>query len=272
MSVHIQTVLAILLVAFAHSDKPIKSSVRSATVTILAIAIALGIGDRTGGYSDQSNFVAIILVQSLCQIWVISFLKVVQTWTKLPRPMPGDKAPFWVWTAFNWGVTAATTWILCKPLVDSRCKSQQHFTSNTGVILYNICLGLQIPSIHVANIAFIYLWIDRNNFDRRQKVLKLTLRVAMILWVLSFPLAIAACQVLLATFGYHDDNGQVLYLRADGWGLGQVIALVMLALPLFDASTYLREPSHHDETQSRFRYWWVTKLIPRSKHILKCIT
>ena len=272
MSVHIQTVLAILLVAFAHSDKPIKSSVRSATVTILAIAIALGIVDRTGGYSDQSNYVAIILVQSLCQIWVISFLRVVKTWVKQPLLMFGDKARCYVWTAFNWGVTAATTWILCKPLVDSRCKSEQYFTSETGAILKYMYLALQVASVLVANTAFVYLGIDRINFDRRQKVLKLTLRVAMILWVLSFPLAIAACQVFMTTFGYRDDNGQVHLLTASSWGLGQVIALVMLALPLFDASTYLREPSHHDETQSRFRYWWVTKLIPRSKRILKCIT
>lgn len=264
--------MAILLVAFAHSDKPIKSTLRNAVVTLLAITIALSIGDRTGGYSDQSNFVAIILVQSLCQIWVISFLKVVQTWTQQPRPMAGDKARFYVWTAINWGLAAATIWIFSKGLVDSRCKSEQHFTSDTGVILKNICIGLQIPSIQVANIALIYLGIDRNNFDRRQKVLKLALRVAIILWVLSFPLAFAACEVLLTTFGYRDSNGQVLFLRADSWGLGQVIALVMLALQLFDASTYLREPSHQDETQSRFRYWWITKLIPLSKRILKCIT
>jgi hypothetical protein len=75
VSVYIQTFLAILLAAFAHHDRPVKSSFKNAIITFFAIAIALKFGDRKGGYSMEQNFVAATLVQSLCQTWVITYYK-----------------------------------------------------------------------------------------------------------------------------------------------------------------------------------------------------
>jgi hypothetical protein len=261
VSVYIQTFLAILLVAFAHHDRPVKSSFKNAIITFFAIAIALKFGDRKGGYSMEQNFVAATLVQCLCQTWAITYYKL---------KMENNCKVGSLLVVF--GAFGTATWLFINKLYETRCNGDQQFTTNIGNILQHTYLAMFCLSMLVVNIGLAYVHIDRYTSRHHDKEIKLTLQVVKILWVLSWPVAIAACEVLLSTFQYRTADGEVHTPTSSEWGLGQVMAMVMLVSQMAEISTYLREPSHHNQTQTRLQYWWITEFRPRCNRILNRIT
>ena len=58
----------------------------------------------------------------------------------------------------------------------------------------------------------------------------------------------------MLTFVYRDTKGGIHRLTATQWGLGQIMAMVMLTSQLWDVRGYLLEPSIQDETKTRFGY------------------
>ena len=64
--------------------------------------------------------------------------------------------------------------------------------------------------------------------------------------------AVVTSEFLMARAFYKDESGQSVPLRASTWGVGQVITIVMTALPLWDIINYyysLRFPILAEETE-----------------------
>lgn len=91
--------------------------------------------------------------------------------------------------------------------------------------------------------------------DSRRHI-KMTFLFTILLWITSLGLGLSICEVAMSTFVYREVNGIIHYMTAAQWGLGQIMAVVLLALQLWDLGSYLRERFTKDATLSRLHYCW----------------
>lgn len=135
------------------------------------------------------------------------------------------------------------------------CIGDWLFTSQTTLVaMQHAWITFHISSFIVGVVASMLRDSKKHGDNRR--LIKLTFLFTILMWVTSLGLGLSVCEVAISTFVYRDVNGIIHYMTAAQWGLGQIMAIVLLALQLWDIGSYLREPSTKDATKSRLHYWW----------------
>ena len=104
--------------------------------------------------------------------------------------------------------------------LDQSCEPFQHATTLAGSILYGFCY---LPIL----LAFaILLWGNATVRERTQASLGCC--------VLSFVLMVACAEINMKTWVFLEDNGSIVPMTASNWGVGQVMAVVMVGAQIWE--------------------------------------
>jgi hypothetical protein len=138
-------------------------------------------------------------------------------------------------TSFNF-VTFLTvdilfTVILVKALENLDCSEYSKPTTPAGQVLFYICL-----SIGLASVAFtVLVRVARENEK------KFWSRVLVFSWILLWISTVVGAEINMAIYEFIGEDGVDEKLTASTWGLGQVMAVVMLASQLLEIWSYFQQ-------------------------------
>ena len=71
-------------------------------------------------------------------------------------------------------------------------------------------------------------------------------------WLLTFLFTVGSAEYLMATAFYEEKGGTVIALRASTWGLGQVMAVIMMAWFIWEIGRTFSPPCHRDGGRREF--------------------
>jgi hypothetical protein len=240
--VYVQCILATLLVCFVEGESLLKASFRNGVVLSVAIVIAYAIAGAKRNYSSQQNMVTGILVSCLVQAYASIML--LGSWKVLNRHYVtyGIALIFVYWLQYG------------KLKITPDCLGEWYFTSATILTIRLTWFVLYtISAISSVGSSILH---DSKTYGENKRLSKLTFVFSILMWITSLGLGLSVCELAMSTFVYVESNGNVHYMTATQWGLGQVMAVVLLALQLWDICSYLRESSTYDTIVSRLHNWW----------------
>jgi hypothetical protein len=232
ISVYVLVLLAIWI--YNIDNRELRKSVcRSTIITSLSFAVAFQFGEAATRYSAQEQWVAIVLViitllSTIC-ICLTHFL-LCDRCIRSRRPN-ADAIIIFLTTLTTLAllITAATNksvWIA----VD--CTRVQY----TEV---NIVKALSFTTVSLACLTFTFAIFAYYVLLKGNKRVKEFYRAALIIyWLSTWVFAVVTSEFLMARAFYKDKNGNRVALRASTWDVGQVMTIVMMALPLWDLINY----------------------------------
>jgi hypothetical protein len=149
--------------------------------------------------------------------------------------------------------------LVIQELKDGHCyqftyiaKAPNSYTPNY-LIFWAIAMALYILAIP----TFSLLWFNRFHDKLRKGWMKL---IPMGIWFSTWVFMLVACEIAIHSFQFRDEEYQLTPLTAQEWGFGQVIAVVMVFLQLYEILKYPFQPSKHGG--KRIVYWWDYKAKP----------
>jgi hypothetical protein len=210
VSIYIQILLAILITLVAPTYVPRKPLFRNAIVTVFAICIALQFAHREQGYSEQQDLVVCILAWGLgLSAWPTMFLQSsLFTWYNLLALIAMD---------------ILSTVIFAKLLEAIDCSDFSVPTTSAGRILFALALILGFLFFSITALYSRVLTGHRKNLAKN---------CLIVIWILFCLFTIIGAEVNMAIYVYIRQDGQAETLNTTNWGLGQVMAMVMLGSQL----------------------------------------
>jgi hypothetical protein len=209
ISIYIQMLLAILITLVAPTYVSRKPLLRNAIVTVYAMCIALQFAHREQGYSEQQDIVVCILVCGLA-------LSAAPTMFLQPSL---DSLLTWYNSLAYIAMGILGVVILEKLLQAFDCSDFSVPTTRAGRILFTLALSL---GLLLASITVLYSMVLT---EHRKNLAKHCL---IVIWVLFCLFTIIGAEVNMAIYVYIRQDGQTQTLNTNDWGLGQVMAMVML--------------------------------------------
>jgi len=238
VSIYTQIFLIMLLGLLAPSHAATKSLFRNAIVTLYAIYIALEFAHREQGYSEQQQIVVSSLACGLGpSAWSMMFVQ--------PSPLKRYN----LLNFFALLILGAVA--LVKLLGAPDCSDFAVSRTRAGGILFPVGL---ILGFLIFCIAIFYRMVPtghRKNMARRCLILA---------WVLFSLVTVIGSEVNMGIYVYIREDGQIDTLNTTSWGLGQVMAVVMLASQLREiGASYVERSTSAMEnfvarTRQRIRY------------------
>jgi len=161
------------------------------------------------------------------------------------------------------GAVPIEIWLLAlaiKEIRDGHCYEFVVVKRTDGVPLY---VGFWAGSISLYIIVtpiLGLLWFPRTSMILRKGWLRL---IPIVFWFLTWFFMIVACEMATHAFSFKEpDSYELTYLSVgvQEWGFGQVMAVVMLFLQLWDIVNYPLKPCSHGE--KRIVRWWNSTVKP----------
>lgn len=221
-----------MLVVCLRVDELIKSTFRCALVTLFSIGIALRAGQTDGIFSKQqraaiSSMTGILLytlLSTLLLAWTTDIGLFFSRWRGEPLQIAGAIGKLLLFSA------TVMIFASCTSSAFRFTNCDDIYVSDPGQKL--LITGLAMFGMIV--IGGFCLFYHARPFNTR------TLGECMIIagWLLAWAFCCAASELHMANDFFKDQDGNRVVLTSSKWGLGQVIAMVMLAIPLWDVFSY----------------------------------
>jgi hypothetical protein len=234
VSIYIQILLAILISLVAPTYVSRKPLFRNAIVTVYAMFIALQFAHREQGYSQQQYMVVCILAYGLGgSAWPTMLLQSSLLLTRY------DLLVFGAMEIFG-------TVILVKLLLADDCYDFSVPTTRAGRILFALALSLGLLLVSITALYSRVLTGHRKNLAKN---------CLIVIWILFCLFTIIGAEVNMAIYVYIRQDGQAETLNTTNWGLGQVMAMVMLLSQLGEIGASFIERSTFATDKFVARTW-----------------
>lgn len=245
---YVQTFLAWVLLFFDEADDLVDGTYRTAGLTVYAIAFALALTD-----GSHSSVQTDIVLHSFVMILIFSLFAMMAFRTFLRGRM---------YVISLLGTLPLAIWLFYLAIKEIKDKQCYEFTvvsraaksyTPLFIIFWAVSLSLYIFALPCFSLLF---------FNKtRTRVARMPLKlVPMGIWFVTWFFMVVACEVATHSFQFRELDYQLTPLTAQEWQFGQVIAVVMLFLRLYDVCTYpFRESKHGGK---RISYWWAYRFKP----------
>ncbi len=223
-----------MLLFYSHADDLIKGSFKNAALTLYAIGFALAItpAHHSSVQTDivLHSFISVLLFSIFALMSCCTFLR-----TRLHYLTLAGAFPIEIWLLV----------LAVKEVRDNHCdeflfvKKRDHW----GMPLYEGFWAGSIALYIVITPIFSLLWFQRPRSILQKGMLKL---IPIVLWFLVWFFMVVACEIATNSFSFKEpESYQHTYLSVgiQEWGFGQVMAVVVLFLQLWDILSYPLQPS-----------------------------
>jgi hypothetical protein len=121
------------------------------------------------------------------------------------------------------------------------------------IIFWAVSLSLYIFALPVFSLLFFH--------KTRARLARMPGKsLPMVIWFVIWFFMVVACEVATHSFQFRESDYQLTPLTAQEWQFGQVMAVVMLFLQLYDVCSYPFRKSRHGG--KRISYWWEYQFKP----------
>lgn len=248
MSVYLQTFFSIVLLFFREGDDLIDGNYKNSGLTLYAIALSLAVTP-----AHHSSVQSDVVLHSLVMIFLFSMFAMMSLRDFLHGTM---------YVVSLVGAVPLALWLfvlVIKEIIDTHCyqftvaaKAPKSHTP-LFVIFWSLSMAFYILAIP----TFSFLWFPKFHDKLQKGPRKL---MPMGLWFLTWFFMIICCEIAIHSFQFRDADYQLTPLTAQEWQFGQVMAVVMVFLQLYDILKYPLKPSRHGG--KRIVYWRDYKLKP----------
>jgi len=246
ISVYISVAIAIYVAIFARKSAELQDSVyRNGLITSYSITIALLYGQTLKEYSTQQLLIARAMISAIIlSTTCIAYIRYLQNERQLRGKVSMSLNVASLTLTILSFVVTVRTWIWH---ISACGRFQLSLTSSTEVstALFWTSVALYTATTLLKNKRiFKSIMFERNGKERSDRYKTAYINVIIAFWSLTFLFDLLTAEFIMYTALQYE----AIYAKDSStpqhWGLGQVIALVMLAVPLWDIAYY-----HYEKNQ-----------------------
>jgi hypothetical protein len=229
-----------MLVVLVIRDPPrLKSIFRGSLVTSLSFTIAFVFGEAQQTYSTQVQWVAILLASIIVVSTNCTGLTILLGVFNDNKPNPVlDTMVTIVALPATIGLLLTaifkkSTWIAV------RCTRVQYSTEThiVRVFSYTTLTLLWITGL----LSFIRILYFRYSNSQNTTQKRMWFCIVSVCWLLTFVFTVGTAEFLMGAAFYEEKDGGSIALRASTWGLGQVMAVIMMASFIWEIANFYSE-------------------------------
>lgn len=240
--------MAWVLLFFHEADGLIDGSYKNAGLTIYAIGFALALTP-----SSHSSVQTDIVLHSFVMVLIFSLFAMMAFRTFLRARM---------YVLCLVAALPLARWLFYLAIREIKDKHCYEFTvisrapksyTPLFIIFWAVSCSLYVFALPI----FTLLFLKRTSPGFNKMPLKL---IPMTIWFIIWFFMVVACEVATHSFQFRESDYVLTPLAAQEWQFGQVMAVVMLFLQLYDVCSYpFRESQHGGK---RIVYWWMYRAKP----------
>lgn len=273
MSIWLQVALGIYVATFIRKeDQILESLYRNGLITSFSIFIALLYGQTLGEYNPQQDLVIRAMGSaSSLSTTSIARIRAVEYYGRTKRergfsPYIDEPAPGTVgWLTNVLSLISLVAWLRTYVVFEFlTCGKFLYNPAETISLRALLYMALALSLITDVVLETTWCWVFKSGFKggETEPLRVKYINCTIILWTMSCSLELIVAEYGLYVERRYDNMHppQANGTSPEFWGIGQVIALVMLAVPLWDLIAFYCRP--HKVAMYRFFQWtWILRFL-----------